>query len=261
MKPLKIGYFYNDLLNLYGDTGNIEILAHRARRRGFKVEVVNISVETKLNATLADSIDLVFMGGGPDSGQKLMYDDLRRHKASFLRDFIDLNKPALLICGSYQLLGHFYKAADGSILDGLGIFDLYTQHFGKNRPRCIGNTYGEIAAPLATDPVFTTNNMLGTSLVGFENHGGRTYLGKSAQPFAKIIKGHGNNSDDGTEGVLYKSAIGTYFHGPILSRNPHIADYLIAKALNLSADELFSMPRLDDSLVISAHNVSKRLKQ
>ena len=253
---LTIGYFYADLLNLYGDNGNVEILTARARSRGFDVAVCHIDQSTALTPELMQSINLVFMGGGPDSGQKLMYEDLINNKGSYLKDYINRGGVGLYVCGSYQLLGHYYKSADGSNLQGLGAFDLFTRHFGNKKPRCIGNVVATLCEQILADPVFKSVNKIGDTLVGFENHGGRTYLNKTLTPFAKVITGHGNNSEDGTEGVFYKNSIGTYFHGPILARNPHIADFLIAKALNVD-----TLKELDDGLILSAHIASKNLKQ
>ena len=247
---LTIGYFYKDLLNLYGDNGNVEILLYRAKKRGFNTEVIEISTDTKVTPKLVKEINLVFMGGGPDSSQKAIYEDLLKDKKDFLKSYIDNGGVGLYVCGSYQLLGKYYKAADGTTLGGLSIFDLYTQHFGNQKERCIGNTVAEI---LIEDSILAETP---NTLVGFENHGGRTFLGKGAKPFAKIIKGHGNNSEDGTEGVHYKNSIGTYFHGPVLARNPHLADYLIAKSLKLD-----TIKPLDDGLIYSAHTASLNLKR
>ncbi|MFC1625010.1 type 1 glutamine amidotransferase [Patescibacteria group bacterium] len=246
---LKIGYFYRNLLNLYGDNGNVEILLYRAKKRGFDTEVIDISIDTKVNPELVKDINMIFMGGGPDSSQKAMYEDLLNDKKPYLEEYISNNGVGLYVCGSYQLLGKYYKAADGTTLEGLSVFDLYTQHFGNQKKRCIGNTVAEL---LIEDPLLAETPY---TIVGFENHGGRTFLGKGVKPFAKIIKGHGNNSEDGTEGVIFKNSIGTYFHGPILARNPHLADYLIAKSLKLD-----TIKPLDDSLIYSAHTASLKLK-
>ncbi len=250
---LTIGYFYPNILNLYGDDGNVQVLKYRAEKRGIKVDVVNITLETK---DIPPEINLVFMGGGPDSGQQKVYEDLINNKGSFLREYIENNGVGLYVCGAYQLLGNYYKSADGSKLDGLGVFDLYTEHFGKHKPRCIGNVVCSINSDLRHDVIFNHLNKVGDSLVGFENHGGRTYLGEGVREFASVVMGHGNNSEDGKEGIWYKNSIGTYLHGPILARNPHLADYLIAKSLKLD-----TLKPLDDSLILSAHTASKKLKQ
>jgi lipid II isoglutaminyl synthase (glutamine-hydrolysing) len=259
-KILHIGYFYPDLLNLYGDNGNVEILKYRAQKYGFEVKVSHINVATDITTPDYDSLNLVFMGGGPDSGQKSMYDDLVTFKKDFLAAYISAEKVGLFICGAYQLLGHYYKAEDGSILPGLGIFDLYTEQPGKNIPRCIGNTYARLADDILLDPLRPVS-AFGDYIVGFENHGGRTYLGKHITPFAKVVKGYGNNAEDSTEGALYKNSIGTYFHGPFLARNPHVADYLIYKALLLDPMEIKLLPKIDDTLTLAAHTASKNLKQ
>jgi len=226
---LVISYLYRNELNLYGDTGNVEILIYRAKQRGIGTEVIyEITPET----------NLVFMGGGSDSGQKEMYKDLLNSKAIVLKKYIEEGGAALFICGSYQLMGHYYKSADGSMLDGLGIFDMYTEHFGYAKKRCVGN----IVCSLKSD-----FGKLGT-LVGFENHGGRTYLQGDSRPLAEVITGFGNNGEDNTEGLIYKNSIGSYLHGPILSKNPYLADHLIAKALKVNI-----LKPLDDSLILACH--------
>lgn len=253
---LRIGYFYPKLLNLYGDNGNVEILVYRAKARGIDTKVINISTDFYKKEDLLNKINLVFMGGGPDSSQKSMYKDLINNKGPMLKEYVENGGVGLFICGAYQLLGHYYKSADGSMLNGPGIFDLYTQHFGNDKPRCIGNVSARINPKLVEDKIFTKLNNVGNALVGFENHGGRTYLGENVSPLSKIITGFGNNGEDYTEGAIHKNAIGTYLHGPVLSKNPHLADYLIAKATKSDNLEL-----LEDSLVIHAHTASLKLSQ
>jgi len=253
---LRIGYFYPNELNLYGDTGNIEILKYRAEKRGIETEIYQIGVSEQVSSDFMSKIDLVFMGGGPDSSQKNMYEDLVFKKRQFLEEYIENGGVGLFICGSYQLLGQYYKSADGAILDGLGLVDFYTENFGLEKARCIGNVVCEVAQELRHCDEFNLNNSIGPSLVGFENHGGRTYLGKNILPFARIIKGYGNNGEDKTEGILYKNIIGSYLHGPILSKNSHLADYLISKSLKLK-----DLLKLDDSLIINAHTALKNIKQ
>lgn len=251
----KIGYFYSEDLNLYGDNGNVEVLVQRCLARGINVEVIEIGVRDLVTPNETGDLNFVFMGGGPDSSQKSMYEDLLQNKRSYLEDYIESGGVGLFICGSYQLLGQYYKAADGSILDGLGFVDFYTENFGLEKPRCIGNIVCEINPELRHDPIFNANNKIGSDLVGFENHGGRTYLGSTVSPFGKVLSGSGNNGEDNTEGILYKNIIGTYLHGPLLSKNPHIADYLIAKSLKI--DRLIN---IDDDLINTAHTALKALK-
>lgn len=251
MKTLTIGYFYPELLNLYGDHGNVEILVARAKARGITTEVIEISTHTQLDQATMDRVNLLFMGGGPDAAQEDMYQDLVGPKAPLLKKYVENGGVSLLICGSYQLFGHYYQDSNDERLEGLGVLDLYTQHFGKDKPRCIGNVVARMTDKLARE--VEPFNQIGDTLVGFENHGGRTYLGDGIEPFAHIQKGHGNNSEDGTEGVRYKNTFGTYLHGPILSKNPHFADYLIAKAVDVD-----SLDPLDDGLIQTAHNRAKK---
>ncbi len=251
MQKFRIGYFYPHQLNLYGDNGNIEILYYRANERGFDVTVDLIDLSTTLTTSLVNSFDLVFMGGGPDSGQKEIFTDLLNNKGPYLKEYTEEGGCGLYICGSYQLCGNYYKAADSSILQGLGIFNMYTEHFGNEKPRCIGNIVCSFDDSLQNDAYrsFLGSQVAKPHLVGFENHGGRTYLEPGVSPLGKVIKGHGNNSEDKTEGAVYKNAFGTYFHGPVLALNPHFADYLIAKSLSLT--ELAILP---DKLAEYAHN-------
>lgn len=250
---LTIGYFYPELLNLYGDHGNVEILVSRARARGIETEVIEISTRTQLDPPTMDRVNLLFMGGGPDAAQEEMYTDLVSQKAPFLKKYVEDGGVSLLICGSYQLFGHYYQDANGDKLEGLGVLDLYTQHFGKDKPRCIGNVVARMTDELRGE--MEPFNKMGDTLVGFENHGGRTYLGDGLQPFASVERGHGNNSESGQEGARYKNTFGTYLHGPILSKNPHFADYLIAKAIGAT-----ELQRLDDALIAAAHEQAKKLK-
>lgn len=253
---LKIAYFYPKLLNLYGDNGNVEILTARAKRRGISVRVIHIDRSVILDSHLLSGINLIFMGGGPDSSQRAIYEDLKKSKGPYIKDYVENNGVGLYICGSYQLLGNYYKSNNGSILEGLGVFDLYTEHFGNKKPRCIGNTIAKLTSYITEDETFRNVSVLGDAIVGFENHGGRTYLKNKIIKLAEVTTGHGNNSEDKTEGIYYKNSLGTYFHGPFLARNPHIADFLIAKALKLD-----KLEKLDDSLIVSAHTASLKFKQ
>ena len=253
---LTVGYFYKDLLNLYGDNGNIEALMYRSKKRGIDFDIIEIGLGTEVDRNLLKKIDVVFMGGGPDSAQKSLYKDLVENKSGFLRDYIEGRGMGLYICGAYQLLGKYYKAADGNILKGLGIFDLYTEHVGDQRKRCVGNTIVKLNTKIVEDLYFkSVCGKFSNLITGFENHGGRTYLGETQEPLGFIKKGNGNNSKDGTEGIIYKNSIGTYFHGPFLVRNPHMADYIIAKSLNLD-----TIKPLDDYLTYSAYTASLKLK-
>ncbi len=254
-KKLKIAYLYPENLNLYGDAGNVEILVYRAKNRGIEVEVNEISIHDSVAKINVRDIDIIVMGGGPDAQQREMYLDFLNNKKTFMSDYIANNGFGLYICGSYQLLGKYYKSATGEYIEGLAIFDLYTEHFGKFKTRCIGNLNVKISPVLLQNELFKKINTFGDTLVGFENHGGRTYLGTPDLALGKVLHGYGNNGEDGTEGFLYKNSFGTYLHGPILSKNPHIADYLIAGSLQI--DTLVALPHNFDTIVATAHK--KRL--
>jgi len=255
MNKLVIGYFYKKDLNLYGDNGNVEVLKYRTQKRNIPIEILEISGDTDIYSDKYKNINFIFMGGGPDSAQNFVYQDLYNNKKEFLKHYIDEGGVGLFICGSYQLLGNYYKDSSGKTLKGLDIFDLYTEHFGDDKPRCIGNTVARISPRISRNPLFKKISMLEPSITGFENHGGRTFLKDKNCALGYITKGWGNNGDDYTEGILYNNSIGTYFHGPFLARNPHIADYLIAKSLGLK-----DLKKLDDTLQKLAFTASKKLK-
>jgi CobQ-like glutamine amidotransferase family enzyme len=189
------------------------------------------------------------MGGAQDTQQEIVEKDLKDTKGKLLQKAIEDEIPGLYICGAYQFLGNYYKDADGKKIEGLGIFDLYTVNPGINTKRLIGNTF-----------IKTSSLNSITSLVGFENHGGRTYLGKNIQPLGKVVKGFGNNGEDGMEGAIYKNSIGSYFHGPILPKNPQLADWLIQTALEKKYKAKIELKPLDDALETKAHDfIAKRL--
>jgi hypothetical protein len=233
---LTIGWLYPELMSTYGDRGNIFVLTKRCEWRKIKTDVVPIDFKTP-EKTIA-SCDLIFGGGAQDRQQGIVIGDLLK-KGPVLKKLFDRGAPGLFVCGSPQLLGHYYMTGDGKKLTGLGIFDMESKHFGKDKPRCIGNTIAKL------------DN--GKTIVGFENHGGRTYLGKGVKPFATVIKGCGNNGEDGTEGAVYKNCIATYSHGPFLPKNPHIADWLISKSLEVKYKKKIELISLNDSLEWQAH--------
>ncbi len=209
---LTLGHLYPEQLNLYGDRGNILTLRRRCQLRGIELRVVGLGVG---DALAPDEYDMLFIGGGQDKEQAPVARDLFEMKGIGLWAAIEDNMPVLAVCGGYQLLAHYYRPAEGPDMRGLGVFDAWTIHKGANVPRCIG------------DVAISWNGM---TLVGFENHGGRTYLG-SAQPLGKVLKGNGNNAEDGTEGAVYRNTFGTYLHGSLLPKNPHFADHLLTLAL------------------------------
>lgn len=237
---LNIGWLYPELMSTYGDRGNIIVLQKRCEWRGIDVEVKKLDLGFKMEDLRR--CDLLFMGGAQDRQQKIVSQDLKK-KGKVLGEMIESGVVGLYICGAYQFLGRYYKEADGTIVDGLELLDLYTENPGENVDRLIGNIVVKIPSP-----VYPT-------LVGFENHGGRTYLGKGVEPLGKIIRGFGNNGQDKTEGTVYKNSFGSYLHGPILPKNPHFADYLIKLALEKKYGKGIRLGNLDDSLELQAHNI------
>ncbi len=220
---LTLGHLYPAQLNLYGDRGNIITLQRRSQMHGIALRVVPLGIG---DALAPDEYDLLFIGGGQDREQAPVAQDMFDMKGIGLWAAVEDDMPVLAVCCGYQLLAHYYRPASGPDMRGLGIFDAWTIHKGAHVPRCIG------------DIAIEWN---GSTLVGFENHGGRTYLG-TAKPLGRVLRGHGNNSEDHTEGAIYRNAFGTYLHGSLLPKNPHFADHLLALALHrsygLSDDDL-----------------------
>jgi hypothetical protein len=219
MNKLNIVHLYPDLLNLYADRGNIRTLEHYSKKINIEVHVSHVS----LGDQFPDSCDLIIIGGGQDKEQKKVAKDLLRHSHKII-SLIDNNVPVLAVCGGYQLFGKSYKISDKITLKGLGVFD------------CVSIAATGIENRLTGDVLLKTDGEFGT-IVGFENHSARTYLGPTAHPLGFIASGFGNNGVDGTEGIMYKNAIGTYLHGPILPRNEKLTLFLLKKALaNYSID-------------------------
>ncbi len=243
-----IAWLYPDLMSTYGDRGNIITLQKRCEWRGIETEILSITPETK--SIELKKADIVFGGGAQDLEQEIVMKDLKGDKGSVIKELINAGTPALFVCGAPQLMGKYYEPAMGKRIDGLGIFDMVSKHPGPKKPRLIGNVVAQVELP-----------DLVTTIVGFENHGGRTKLGKNAKAFAKIIKGYGNNGEDGTEGVIYNNAIGCYFHGPLLPKNPKISDWLLSCALKKKYGQNIILKELDDSLEIQAHEaIARRLR-
>lgn len=240
---IRLGHLYPEQLNVYGDRGNILTLTQRSAWRGITLDVTPLALGDALDPA---AYDMLFIGGGQDREQDEVARDLREVKAEGFRAAVESDVPVLAVCGGYQLLARFYRPAEGPELEGLGIFDAWTLHKGKRVPRCVGNValrWGE------------------TTLVGFENHGGRTYLGSAARPLGQVLAGHGNNSEDRMEGCVYRHAYGTYLHGSLLPKNPHLADHLLRLALvrRYGADvAATAMTPLDDALEWLAHDTMLR---
>lgn len=248
---LTIAWLYPDLMNTYGDRGNIITLTRRCEWRGIDIIIKQIVLDTPVQEL--QSCDLIFMGGAQDRQQKIVAYDLRK-KAGTISDMVEYGIPGLYICGAFQFLGNYYKEADGSMIEGLRIFDLHTINQGFHVKRLIGNVVVE------SDKRYLYNPEFSKYMVGFENHGGRTYLGKGVKPMGRVVSGFGNNGVDGTEGAVYKNSFGSYLHGPILPKNPHFTDYLIARALEIKYKEKIQLTSLDDSMEKQAHIfIAKRL--
>jgi CobQ-like glutamine amidotransferase family enzyme len=232
-RSLRLGHLYPTLMNIYGDRGNTLTLQRRCRLRGIELEVVPLEVGDPL---IPDAFDMLFMGGAQDQQQRLVAEDLGATKGA-LREAVQDGVVFLGVCGGYQLSGHFYRGLDGTELRGAGVFDLYTLHPGDRAKRLIGNLSAQWE---------------GGTLAGFENHGGRTYLGAGTEPLAKVIHGFGNDGESGYEGARYKNAFGCYLHGPLLPKNPVFADHLIALALQRKNGDATLDP-LDDALELMSH--------
>ncbi|MBO0685633.1 MAG: glutamine amidotransferase [Candidatus Dormibacteraeota bacterium] len=229
---LTIGWLYPDLMNIYGDRGNILTLLQRARWRGLEARVLELG---KGATRRIEEVDVFFFGGGQDKEQGLVYDDLMENKAIHLAQAVEKGAAILAVCGGYQLLGHYYDTAQGERFPGIGLLDVRTE---PGPTRCIQDVVVRPDPSLGLDP---------PTLVGFENHSGRTFLGEGVKPLGRVVRGCGNNGQDGTEGAVSGSLFGTYLHGSLLPKNPHLADLILQRALHRPLE------RLDDDLELGAH--------
>ena len=215
---LNICHLYPDILNLYGDRGNIITMKRRLEGRGIKVNIDECSIGQPLNA---DKYDIFFIGGGQDFEQEVLLRDLSSGKAQDIRTAVEEEKTFLAICGGYQMLGEYYKTWDGVQLDFIGAIGVHT----------IGDTV----------------------VVGFENHSGKTYLSEQVAPLGMMLSGNGNNGEDKTEGARYKNVFGTYSHGSLLPKNPVLCDFILQTALNHRYDGAEPLAPLDDTFELNAH--------
>ena len=213
---LSIGHLYPDVLNLYGDRGNIVCLQRRLAWRGMESEVKSLPIGAQAELR---AFDLIFIGGGQDFEQEVLLSDLRgAGKDDALRAAVSDGVTFLCICGGYQMMGHYYETAAGQRCEFLGAVDFHTV---GAETRMIGNyafALGEVSG--------------GSTAVGFENHSGRTWLGHDVAPLGRVLRGFGNNGEDGTEGARYKNVFGSYSHGPLLPKNPALCDYILETALS-----------------------------
>ena len=259
---LTIGWLYPTLMSTYGDRGNVIVIERRAQWRGYNVKIKSLDQ----NATAEDikSVDVIVGGGAQDRQQEIVMRDLQGAKADAMREKLDNGTPGVFTCGSPQLLGHYYEPGLGKRIEGLGILDMVSVHPGDDVKRCIGNLVIEVTASRLAQEL---KGILGGAtpyLIGFENHGGRTNVnvkGGKVEVLGKVVYGLGNNGEDGTEGAFYQNAIATYSHGPLLPKNPFVADWLIQTALRLKYQEAIALKPLEDKLAMEAREAMfKRLK-
>lgn len=221
---LTIGHLYPELLNLYGDRGNIQCLLKRCQWRGIEAEAIACEQGSNIDFS---KMDIVLLGGGSDREQMLVCEKLQVIQPEFKR-YVEEGGVVIAICGGYQLSGKYYKTAEGT-MKGLDLVDLYTE---QGEGRLISN-------------IILKSDLFDMPIVGFENHGGRTYINQN-QPLGKVLYGSGNDGESGYEGVVYKNVIGTYLHGPLLPKNPQLADELILRALRRKDPDAVLAP-LDDT--------------
>lgn len=238
---LRIAHLYPDLLNIYADRGNIIALRRRCRWRGIDVVVDGFTLGEE---PAWSDYDFFYLSGGQDREQNLVCGDLQQ-KGAGLKEAVESGAVLLSICGGYQLLGEYYRAADGGTMAGVGLFRARTV---AGRDRCIGNVVIE-----------TTVTGSPLRLAGFENHAGRTWLDEGQEPLGRVITGHGNNDQDGGEGIIYRNAIGTYLHGPLLPKNTAFTDHLLRLALEHRYGEGVALAPLDDSLEEAARRAALSL--
>ncbi|MEM7555671.1 MAG: type 1 glutamine amidotransferase [Cyanobacteria bacterium P01_A01_bin.84] len=255
---LTIGWLYPTLMSTYGDRGNVITIERRALWRGYEVNILPLDQ----NSTAEDikSVDIIVGGGAQDRQQEIVMRDLQGAKADAMREKLDNGTPGVFTCGSPQLLGHYYEPGAGKRIEGLGILDMVSIHPGENVKRCIGNLVIEVTATRLAKELKEILNGVTPYLVGFENHGGRTKLAKT-EALGKVVYGLGNNGEDGTEGAFHQNAIATYSHGPLLPKNPFVADWLIQTALRLKYQEEVTLTLLEDTLATKAREAMlKKLK-
>lgn len=231
MKEIKILYLYPDMLNLYGDRGNIQALKYRAEKREITVQIDYYYLGGQ--APDFSAYDIVFSGGGADKEQALVAEDMMQYKEN-IQKAVDEGVFFLLVCGSYQLFGKYYKGVEGDMIPGLEIFDYYTEAIPDRTKRCVGNIVIQVELNEKT-----------TKVIGYENHGGQTKA--VANPFGKVLTGQGNTFGSAEEGFMAKNVIATYIHGTLLSKNPDITDYIIQYALERKTGEKIELQALDDT--------------
>lgn len=256
---LTIGHLYPERMNLYGDIGNVIALKRRAEVRGIRVKVENIPEGNDLKPS---QCDIYFMGGGQDGDQMAIYRDFIDLKGKQLAEDLDNRTPMLAICGAYQLLGNYFIDSKANKIQGLGLLPIETVAPGPElAQRAIGNIVTRV-----THPGISNHYTNLKTLVGFENHSGRTRVNKNKEIniLGEVLVGQGDNEDGQSDGVIYKNVIGSYMHGSLLPKNPHLTDYILKQAIEIKHNKGIELPKLDDSQELKAHNyiLSKyKLKQ
>ncbi|HJZ49236.1 MAG TPA: glutamine amidotransferase [Roseiflexaceae bacterium] len=249
---LRLAHLYPEQMNIYGDRGNILALTQRCAWRGVAVDLLPVGVGDEVDWS---AIDIAFFGGGQDSGQALIAADFVERQGPAVTAAIEDGLVMLAICGGYQLLGHYFLTHTGERLPGVGALDIHTV---GGDVRLIGNIVIEAGVGSwesgVGDSLPTPNSQLPTPLrmVGFENHSGRTYLGPGVQPLGRVLVGHGNNGEDGSEGAVYRNTFGCYMHGSLLPKNPRFADHLIGLAVRRRYGLGAELAPLDDRLELAA---------
>lgn len=231
-RKIVVGHLYPDLLNLYGDRGNIQCIMKRCEWRGIDAETIEYGLEDKVNFS---KLDIVLLGGGSDREQMIVCQRLQEIREDF-EAYVESDGVVIAVCGGYQLLGHYYQTDQGK-MEGLHLVDIYTE---QKPGRLIDN-------------IVLKSELFDMPVVGFENHGGRTKIGNN-KAFGKVLYGSGNDGESGYEGVIYKNVIGTYLHGPLLPKNPQVCDYLIERALERKYKEKFILAPLEDKEEMEANS-------
>ncbi|MFA5802373.1 MAG: glutamine amidotransferase [Thermoleophilia bacterium] len=238
---VRIAHLYPTLMNIYADRGNIITLVQQCRWRGIDVRVEEFGLDEVPDWK---AFDFFYLGGGQDREQQLVCRDLAI-KGAGLREAVEEGAVLLSVCGGYQLLGDYYRTAAGETMDGIGLFNAHTVAGDR---RCIGNVIveSEIGGRRLT-------------LVGFENHSGKTYLDEGQKPLGRVVSGYGNNAEDGGEGIVYRNAIGTYMHGPLLPKNAGLTDHVLEQSLRHHHGKSAELPPLEHDFEDAAHQAAIRI--
>lgn len=240
-KSIKILYLYPDMLELYGDYGNIQVLKYRIESRGYKAIIDRYSIGD--GAPNFNDYDIVFAGGGADNEQSILAKDLVKYKEN-IKEAVNNGVFFLLICGAYQLFGKYYKGVEGNIIPGLEVFDYYTVANPDRKKRCIGNIVIDANLRSSNNDTDSSESNTKTKVIGFENHGGQTF--DISNSFGNVLFGNGNKFGDSEEGFFKDNVIATYLHGPLLSKNPELCDYIIKYCLNRKYNENITLESLND---------------